>query len=157
MTVDELFERHGVIALDSNVLIHLLQDSGSSADAAQAVLDGVEAGRADAAIASIALTEVLSAPAATGDQQLFERLDGDLWSIQGLTVVPLDRQVAMEAARARGEGHGLADAIHLATARTAGATCFVTNDQRIRGRSGVEVILLSSITVPTDESVPSDA
>lgn len=155
MTVDELFAKHRTIALDSNVLIYLLEDAGALADAGQAILDGVESGRADAAIASVALTEVLAGAATRGDDELFERLDGDIWSIPGLTVIPMDRRIAVEAARARGQGHGLADAIHLATARHSEATCFVTNDRRVRSIPGVEVILLSEITVPEEPDIQS--
>jgi predicted nucleic acid-binding protein len=37
----------------------------------------------------------------------------------------------------------LADAIHLATARTAGASAFVTNDRAIRSTPQLEVIRLT--------------
>jgi hypothetical protein len=35
--------------------------------------------------------------------------------------------------------------VHIATARAAGATAFITNDARIRGRAGVEIVLLSEL------------
>lgn len=150
MTIDDLFARHGAIALDGNVLIYAANGTVPQGVVAKAIIDGVEAGRADASIASVALTEVLAGPARARDDEAFERLDGDLWSIQGLTIIPMDRRIAVEAARARGQGHGLVDAIHLATARHSEATCFVTNDRRVRSIPGVEVILLSEVTVPEE-------
>lgn len=150
MTIDELFERHGAIALDSNVLIYMLEGVVPQGVVARAIVDGVEAGPADGATASITLTEVLARSAAAGDSEAFERLDGDLRSIGGLTVVPLDRRIAVEAAWARGQGNGLADSIHLATARLSGATCFVTNDRRVKSRAGVEVVYLADVTIPEE-------
>jgi predicted nucleic acid-binding protein len=47
-------------------------------------------------------------------------------------------------------GLSLADAVHLACARAAGATAFVTNDRRIRGSRKLEVVYL-------DELEPSGA
>ena len=46
MTPAELFARHQVVALDSNVLIYLLEGSGPLADAAEALVDGIEDGAA---------------------------------------------------------------------------------------------------------------
>ena len=77
--------------------------------------------------------------------RLFERYADELQAIPGLRIVPLDDETAIDAAWGRSGDRDLGDAVHVATARRAGATCFVTNDTRIRGRSGVEVILLSDI------------
>ena len=155
MTPAELFERHRVIALDSNVLIYLFEGSGRLADAAQALLDGIEEGAARGVLASIALTEVLTRPASLGDGPLFERYADELRSIRNLRVVPLDAETAIDAAWGRSGGRDLGDAIHVATARRAGATCFVTNDKRVRGRAGVEIVRLSRIKVRGPRSGPA--
>jgi predicted nucleic acid-binding protein len=146
MTPEQLFGRHEVVALDSNVLIYLLEGSGPLADAAGSLIDGIEDGRASGILASIALTEVLSRPAALGDGPLFERYATELRAIPNLRVVALDAETAIDAAWGRSGGRDLGDAVHLATARRAGATCFVTNDARIRGRAGVEIVRLSDIS-----------
>jgi len=152
MTPAELFGRHTVVALDSNVLIYLFEGSGPLADAAEAILDGIDDGAATGVLASVGLTEVLTRPASLGDGALFERYADELRSIPGLRVVPLDAETAVDAAWGRSGERDLGDAIHLATARHAGATCFVTNDRRVRGRSGLEIVMLSAIT--TGESRP---
>jgi predicted nucleic acid-binding protein len=145
MTPGELFHRHHVIALDTNVLIYLFEGSGSLAAAAAAIIDGIDAGDATGVLASIGLTEVLTKPAAVGDGALFERYASELRSIPGLRIVPLDAETAIDAAWGRSGDRDLGDAVHIATARRAGATCFVTNDTRVRGRSGVDVVLLADI------------
>lgn len=147
MTPEELFERHPVMALDSNVLIYLFEGSGPLADAAQALLDGIDAGAARGVLATIGLTEILSRPAALGDGRLLERYAEELRSIPGLRLVPLDPETAVDAAWGRAAERDLGDAIHLATARGAQATCFVTNDRRVKSRAGVEIVRLDSIRV----------
>ena len=145
MTLAELFDRHQVLALDSNVLIYLFEGHGPLADAAQAVVDGIDDGAAKGVLATIGLTEVLTRPASLGDGAMFERYVEELGSIPGLRIVALDTETAVDAAWGRSGGRDLGDAVHVATARRAGATALITNDRRIRGRSGIEIVLLSDI------------
>jgi predicted nucleic acid-binding protein len=145
MTPQELLDRHRVVAIDSNVLIYLFEGTGGLADAAQALVDGIDEGGASGILATVGLTEVLTRPAALGDGALFERYAEELRAIPNLRIVPLDAEVAVDAAWGRAGERDLGDAIHVATARLAGATCFVTNDRRVRGRSGIEVVLLSDL------------
>ncbi|HEX9737803.1 MAG TPA: PIN domain-containing protein, partial [Candidatus Limnocylindria bacterium] len=94
-------------------------------------------------------TEILSGPARDGDLGRLERTNDEIRAISGLTIVALGPDVAVDAAVIRGvRGMTLPDAIHLASARAAGATAFVTNDRRIRGSAKLEVIYL-------DDLVPS--
>lgn len=145
MTPGELLERHRVVAIDSNVLIYLFEGTGGLADAAQALVDGIDEGGASGILATVGLTEVLTRPATLGDGALFERYAEELRTIPNLRIVPLDAELAVDAAWGRAGERDLGDAIHVATARHAGATCFVTNDRRVRGRSGIEVVLLSDL------------
>lgn len=145
MTPAELFARHSIVAIDTNVLIYLFEGDGPLAAAAESVIDAIDDGAATGILASIGLTEVLTRPATLGDGALFERYAEELQAIPGLRIVPLDTQNAIDAAWGRSGDRDLGDAVHIATARHAGATCFITNDTRVRGRSGVEIILLSDI------------
>lgn len=63
-----------------------------------------------------------------------------------LSGLPMPTGLA-DAAWGRSGDRDLGDAVDVATARRAGATCFATNGTRIQGRSGVEVILLADISV----------
>ena len=156
MTPADIFARHAVVALDSNVLIYLLEGSGDLADAAEALVDGIEEGAAHGVLASIALTEVLSRPAALGDVESFESHARELRSVPNLRVVPLDAETAIDAAWGRSGGRDLGDAVHVASARRAGATCFITNDALIRERAGVEIVLLSDVGFDAPDTFPRD-
>jgi predicted nucleic acid-binding protein len=145
MTLDELVARHRRIGIDSNVFIYLFDGTGPLADTAAFLLDAVEAGRVEAVLATIGLTEVLTRPAALGDGAIFERYADELRSLPHLRLVPLDDEIAVDAAWGRSGGRDLGDAVHIATARRAAATGFVTNDRRVRARVGVEIVLLDEL------------
>lgn len=148
MTIGELCARHRRIALDANVLIYLLEDLGTLADMGQALIDAAEGGRTAAELAGIGLAEVCAGPARRGDLALVERYAELLGSMPGLRIQPITADIAVDAAVIRGiRGIGLADALHLASARATGATAFVTNDRRLRGSARLEVIYLDELSV----------
>ena len=136
---------HRRIALDSNVLIYLLEGDAGLADAAATVVDAIERGETEGVIASLAVVEILSGPARASDAIAFERT-ADAIAGLALTVVDLDLELAADAAWLHGAlGGTAADAIHLATARRAGATAFVTNDHRLRSIPRLEIVYLDAI------------
>lgn len=142
----KLLGRHERIAIDSNVLIYLLEGSGELADRAAALIDGIAAGQAEGVMSVLALAEVCAGPARIGDLAMVERYADELTSLEQVSVVELDAEIAVDAAVLRGQTKLLmGDAIHLATARAAGATAFVTNDRRISSRPGVEVVYLDEL------------
>ena len=145
MTLDELVARHRRIGIDSNVFIYLFEGSGPLADVAGHLLDAVEAGRLEAVLATVGLTEVLTRPASLGDGAIFERYADELRGLPGLRLVAHDDEIAVAAAWGRSGGRDLGDAVHIASARRAAATGFVTNDRRVRGRAGVEIVLLDEL------------
>lgn len=141
-----LLQKHSRVALDSNVLIYLLEGSGSLADTSAALLDGIAAGEADGVLATLALAEICSGPARAEDLALVERYSDELTSLENVRLVALDHEVAVDAAIIRGSTSlSIADAVHLASARRAGATVFVTNDRRITPISRLDVAYLDEL------------
>ena len=136
---------HRRIGLDSNILIYLLETSGPLADAAARIVDAIEAGTTEAVLSTIGLIEILAGPARAGDAAAFE-LTADALRDLLIRVVSLDRATAEDAAWIRGSlGIGLEDAVHLASARNAGATVFVTNDRGLRSIPRLEVVYLDDL------------
>ncbi len=147
MTIDELCERHRRIAVDANVLIYLLEGDERWGRAARALMKAVENGRVAAVLSAVGLAEVLTGPA-RDDLAHVERYNDEIRSIAGLKVVPFEGGLSPDAAVIRGVRRiGLSDAVHLATARAAGATAFVTNDRSLRGSTKLEVIYLDDLEV----------
>ena len=146
MTIDELVDRHRRVAVDSNVFIYLFDGSGTEATSAGLVLDAIDAGRCEGVLATVGLTEILTRPASLGDAVIFERYVAEIRNIRHLRLAPLLEEVAIDAAWGRSADRDLGDAVHVATARAAQATAFVTNDRRVRPRTGVEVVVLDTIT-----------
>jgi predicted nucleic acid-binding protein len=141
-----VFARHRRIALDSNVLIYLLEGSAELGDKCAALLDAMALGEGEGVMATIAVAEICGMPAKVGNLALVDRYADELGSLDNVAVVPLSASVAVDAAVIRGgSGLSLMDAVHLATARDAGATAFVTNDRRIKPSSNLEVLYLDEI------------
>ena len=136
---------HRRIGLDSNILIYLLETSGPLADAAAWIVDAIDAGTTEAVLSTVGLVEILVGPARAGDAAAFE-LTADALRDLLIRVVSFDRATAEDAAWIRGSlGIGLEDAVHLASARNAGATAFVTNDRRLRSIPRLEVVYLDDL------------
>jgi predicted nucleic acid-binding protein len=135
-------KRHRRIAIDSNVLIYVLDDDPKRAEIASEVLDMVAAGDVEGVIASIGVVEALVGPARADDGPRFELAAATIRDL-GLEIVDMGADVAEDAAWLRGRtGLTLADAVHVASAHHARATALVTNDRRIRARRDLEVIYL---------------
>jgi predicted nucleic acid-binding protein len=143
-----LLRRHRRVGIDSNVLIYLLEGSGQLADASGALLDAIAAGEGEGVLATLALAEICSGPAKLGDLAMLERYADELTSLEGVRMVPLNEDISVDAAALRGSGSlSTADAIHLASATSAGATAFVTNDRAIQSTARLEVAYLDELIV----------
>jgi uncharacterized protein len=140
-----LTRRHRRIAFDSNVLIYLLERNDARAEAVAWVIDELSAGGGTGVLAAIGVAEVLAGPARGDDPIAFEMLAAALRDL-GFDNPPLNAAAAEDAAWISGHtGARLPDAVHLACARSAGATAFLTNDRRIHSRHGLEVVYLDDL------------
>lgn len=146
LTVAELCGTHRRIGLDSNVLIYVIDRLDPWREVADDLIDAIESGSIAATLSAVALAEILNGPARAGDLTAVERYDDEIRDIPGLTIETVGPELAGDAAVIQAaRGMSLADAIHLASARAAGATAFVTNDRRIRGSAKLEVIYLGDL------------
>ena len=151
-SIRDLELAHRRVAVDANVLIYLLQADELRGERARAVIDAVEQGRLSGVLATVGGLEVLTGPAKARDQAGFERTAEEVRSLP-LQLVGLSASIAEDAAWLRGsDGLSMADAIHVASARAAGATALITNDRRIGAQASLEVFYLDDLTL--GEPVP---
>jgi predicted nucleic acid-binding protein len=144
-SIARLSELHPLVALDANVLIYVLEAVLPLGLVGRALVDAVDEGRIRAVISSVAVIEILAGFARSPDARAFEVAADQLQDLP-LRLVPTDSAIAQDAAWLRGaQEYAIGDAIHLATARAAGATVFITNDRRIRPIPRLEVVYLDEI------------
>jgi predicted nucleic acid-binding protein len=136
--------------LDTNVFIEAFERRGPLNEKLVEFLAVVETQNIPRLVTSeLTLAELLVKPI---EQQLHDLIGVyDNWTITSpfLEVVPVSRDVLADAAlfRARDKSLKLPDAIHLTTAIKKQCRYFVTKDQRLKGRNGAEIILLTQENV----------
>lgn len=146
MTIDDLVERHRRIAIDANAFIYLFESPGSLARTTGAILDAAELGKVTVVVSTMVLAEIAVGPVAAGDETLVERYADAIRGARGVQVVPLTADIAVDVGIIRGRHRvQIPDAVHLATARHAGATAIVTNDARMPALPHLEVVRLADL------------
>jgi predicted nucleic acid-binding protein len=144
--VSDVITTHRRLAFDSNLFIYLFEAGGNEARVFASILDAAEAAGVSMVVSSLTLAEVSVGPAVVEDDVMADRYANAIRSIRGLDIVPLTADVAIDAGLLRGRtGCSQADAIHLATARQAGATAFITNDRRLHSLTKLDVIQIGSL------------
>ncbi len=134
------------VYLDTNVFIYAIEGYPEFVDELNEFFDSIDAGNLRAFTSELTLAEVLVRPLMDGNLEIQTAYQQALQSSQGLEVVPVSREVLIEAARLRGVANfRLPDAIHGATAILTGCETFLTNDRRLAVLPGVEVVLLSEV------------
>jgi predicted nucleic acid-binding protein len=119
------------IFVDSNIFIYHLEDPGPRGHRASEILRSIGDRGDELMAAALALGEVLVKPIERGDTLLEARyrtlLRGPL-----VTLAPFDTNAGEIFARVRQDRKiKTPDALHLATAASAGCDLFVTNDDRL--------------------------
>jgi predicted nucleic acid-binding protein len=151
-SIQDVVRLHRRVAIDSNVLIYLLDGAPGRAEIAASILDAVALGEIEGVLASVGLAEALVGTARTGDVAAFEYTAATIRDM-GFRITQLDPATAEDAAWIRGRtGMSLPDAVHMASARAAGATAFITNDRRITAQPGVDIVRLDDLTA--DDTPP---
>jgi predicted nucleic acid-binding protein len=146
MTIDELVARHRRIALDANAFIYLFETPGLLARATGSILDAAELGKVTVVVSTMVLAEIAVGPVAARDETLIERYADAIRGARGVQVVPLTAEIAVDVGIIRGRHRvQIPDAVHLATARHAGASAIVTNDERMPALPHLEVVRLADL------------
>jgi predicted nucleic acid-binding protein len=128
------------VYLDSNFFIYALEEVEPWAKVARKIFVALDADECAAVTSELTLAECLVKPLELGRSEVAEAYRDLLIDRPSLSVVPITREVLVEAARLRASTRiKLPDAIHAATALQGKCSSFLTNDDRLK-IEGVEVL-----------------
>lgn len=131
-----------ILGLDTNVLIYYLDQHPVFGEAALTLIKKLKSGKAKGVTSVITLIELLSNFYLS--EKDVEFIKDKYLEIPNLETIEVSRDLSIEAARIRREyGFRLPDAIQLATAISAKAKAFISNDKNLKKFKELEVILLS--------------
>lgn len=138
--------RHRVVGADTMVFIYHLQDHPRYVPATQTILDAWEGGSHQGITSVLSLAEVLVKPLRDGNKEAADDYRRLLTTFPNLRLMDVSRGIVELAARLRA-AHGLPmpDMIQVATALTAGATGFISNDAGFRRVKDLEILLLDDV------------
>ena len=132
---------HPVLVVDTAPIIYWLEGHPRLAERFRVIFDGAESGAATVVISTETLAEVLAGPLRAENELLTGQYREALTRSPGWQVMPLDIDVAVEAARIRAAYRlRLPGAIQVATAIRAGAAALVTHDRALRRVRGLRVV-----------------
>ncbi|MEX6508062.1 type II toxin-antitoxin system VapC family toxin [Jiella sp. M17.18] len=121
------------VYLDTNVLIALIEPVAPLTVSQKQFVTQLDAGRVVGITSEIALSECLVKPLADDAAQTINAYLALFSSQSWLAVLPVSRDVLVEAAVLRSiHRMALPDAIHVASARLASATLFISDDRRLK-------------------------
>jgi predicted nucleic acid-binding protein len=141
--------RGDTVALDTAPLIYFIERHPAHAGKLKPFFAAAEQAEFRIVTSLVTLIEVLVHPLRSGREDLALEYRDILLRSPGLTALPLDDQIAEEAARLRAlHGFKTPDAIQLATAKIAGAKWFLTNDGDLPRIPGVSLLVVDRLQSP---------
>jgi predicted nucleic acid-binding protein len=119
------------LLLDSNSIIYFVDNVAPYADVLEPLFRRVQAKLATMVVSVVSESETLLLPMRTHNAQALQEFE-DLYSEEGISVVPVDRAIAREAAGVRADYPSLPlpDAMIVATAIHYGCDIIVGNDRK---------------------------
>ncbi|MEX2028145.1 MAG: PIN domain-containing protein [Candidatus Curtissbacteria bacterium] len=130
------------VALDTNIFIYHFHEYPKLTDLADVIFVNLADNKLKAVTSLITLIELLSFKT---PEPAINELKNAFYSTPNLSVLTIEQDIAMEAARIRRVyGFRLPDSIQLATALIGKAQAFVTNDQQLKKFHQLPIVLLNS-------------
>ena len=137
------------VYLDTNFFIYTLENFAPAAAAVAKLGEMIQNGELLAYTSELTLAEVLVVPVRQGDQRLIDLYSDLVTTRDGLSVIPVTRDVWIQAAAERAStAFKLPDAVHIATARRTACEAFLTNDRGFSRLSGMDLLYLDDPALP---------
>jgi predicted nucleic acid-binding protein len=135
-----------IVDLDTAPLIYLIEDQPAYAEPLARFFEATRLNRVRLVTSVVTLVEVLTKPFREGQPALVERYRNILIGSGELSTLPVSTEIAERAARLRAIfSLRTPDAIQVATALTAGASAFLTNDLGLRKVTDLEILTLADL------------
>ncbi len=146
MVTAAIYRRHQRVLIDTSVWIHHFEKNPLFGNAADRVIESLEAGRFRGFASELTLLELTVKPLQMGRQDAADDYELLLCYFPNLELVPISRAILLEAAALRAR-HRLRtpDAIQVATAFESAATLAITNDDAWRRITGIETLVLDDL------------
>lgn len=141
---------NGSVYLDTNIFIYLVEGFADYHDCLKQLFQTIDKGELPAYTSELTLAEVLVKPLLESNISLSSLYENLIQTGSFFQVLPINRSILISAARMRAQSSSriaLPDAIHLATAGTAGCRSFLTNDGRLQRQDiiDLDVLLLDNL------------
>ncbi len=132
------------IFFDTNPIIYYLEDCGEFSKKITAFIDTYA--ESDFVTSTVTVTEYLTGAYRKDDEELAANFKGVISDYE-FEVVPIDWNIAEEAARIRGKywGFKTMDALQLAAAKLSGCDLFVSNDRQLKQYDGLDMFVVEEM------------
>lgn len=146
MGLSEKLREGSLVALDTAPLIYFIEQNPNYYSSLKAFFVALDKGQYQAVTSTLTLTETLVHPIRLGRTDLVQAYKRILLHTPYLTIYGTDSHVAETAAEIRAEyKFRTPDAIQLATAYVAGASCFLTNDRTLHQFDKLQVVFVGDL------------
>jgi predicted nucleic acid-binding protein len=135
-----------IVGLDTAPLIYFVEENPIYTPLVDPFFTALDSAEFQVVTSTVTLLEVLVQPFRVGNYQLASQYRDILLSQNSLTIAGISPKIAEQAARLRASYNlRTPDAIQLATAIEAGASTFLTNDQRLTTITEIQILVLDSL------------
>lgn len=144
--LEEFLGRHQQFGVDTMVFIYHLEDHPTYAPLTQRIFEAWEEGRNVGVTSVITLLEILVKPKQEGNVEATQDYRELLTTLPNLHILDIDLALADLASDLRAKYRmRTPDALQLAAALHAGATGFISNDERLKRVAEIETLLLDDL------------
>ena len=147
MTASDVLARYSRFAIDTNVVIYLIEGHPAFRQLAVTVMEHIVSRGLRAVISEIGVAECLYGVGKPGRARHKQDYLTFFFDRGVVEIQPLTSKIIMSAATNGAIlGLTLMDALHFEAARESGCNCFVTNDKGFQSFQGLDTIQLSSLS-----------
>lgn len=150
MRISEALRGVALLGVETSPFIYFVEQHPVYVGRMRDVFRRVDEGNPRIVTSVITLTEILVLPIETGNQAYEQAYREMLLNIETIRLERVSVAIAEQAARLRARYNlRTPDALHIATAITAGCDAFLTNDRALRRADVIRVLVLDELEADT--------